>query len=58
MVRRFLNFFIDGRTPLRVCLYTLALAKKCEVADTPTGVVMKGCWGIRIEQPLRSLKMS
>lgn len=30
---------------MRVSLYTLALALKCEVADTPTGVVMKGMSG-------------
>ena len=28
----------------------------CEVADTPTGVVMKGGQGIRIEQFVKSLK--
>ena len=25
---------------------------KCEVADTPTGVVMNGCQGIRMERDL------
>ena len=30
---------------MRVSLYTLALALKCEVADTPTGVVMQGVSG-------------
>ena len=32
-------------TRMRVFSYTLALASKCEVADTPTGVVMKGMSG-------------
>ena len=36
--------------------YTLAFALTCEVADTPTGVVMKGGQGIRIEQFVKSLK--
>lgn len=40
----------------RVVLYTLALAKKCEVADTPTGVVMMGVQGIRMEHYADCLK--
>ena len=36
--------------------YTLTFALTCEVADTPTGVVMKGGQGIRIEQFVKSLK--
>ena len=30
-------------------------AMKCEVADTPTNVVMKVCWGIRMERVYNQL---
>lgn len=41
---------------MSVYLYTLSFALTCEVADTPTGVVMIGCQGIHIEQNDASLK--
>jgi len=34
----------------------LTFALICEVADTPTGVVMIGYQGIRVEQKVKSLK--
>lgn len=65
-----MNSFLVLKSGLKICLKKnkkslanamnreynqFVTAMKCEVADTPTNVVMKVCWGIRMERVYNQL---